>query len=777
MVALLSLTYPVEELSRRAGDMFFRLRGNQGSSSEVALIVIDDASLGRYGRWPWNRSLLARVARAASAEHPKAIGFDILLSEAEDTKEDTQLASALKDVGNAVLVDKISDSPQGRLWVEPMPLFAKSVAAVGHSQAVLGPDGICRSVPVRELSLEGARWAFALEVARVARGTRLEDDGRELRMGERRIPVVRTASDTVISGAESEAPRFLLIDYRGEVVPGETPLPFSTVSVIELLEGRVGSQLRGKAVLIGFGSTEIGDRIPTPVSGKLPMPGVQIHANLVDAILAGRSLRRLNGWSNLGLLVALSFASTWVVLRWPAWKGLAALAAMLAAGLVANYLAFTWMHVLVGLGPFLCVGVLAGPLAQLQNLVIVDRDLAQRLRQLQNFLKAAEPKQKENLPAALRVEPRPAAGDLHWKVELLGQLQAELGSLYAFDQTLLEAMQEGLAVFSSDGRMVFQNAQWQRFCETQGWAKAVDLEEFAVVIDQPSWRDLPKALQLPGVWVDTEVHLGEGLWQVRAVRLKGSTPTNATDPILVVVTDQTARLERDRARAEALAFVTHELRTPLVAIQGFAEYLLRYSKGVEGSEAAATIFQESGRLVAIINTYLDVLRLDVGARPMRNEIFTVSEALIQVARVVQPIAQASEIEVNTEIEDGLPALRGDRHLVEGALLNLVSNAVKYSPRGSKVKLAARAEGDGVVLEVWNPGPAIAPEELVSLFEPFYRRSEEEKTQRGWGIGLAFVKRIAEQHGGKAEAWSGSGSGTSFRMHLPGTRLVFSEAHQ
>jgi len=777
VVALFSLTYPVEELSRRTGDMFFRLRGNQSNSPHVALILIDDASLERYGRWPWKRSLLARVARAASAENPKAIGFDILLSEPEDTKEDAQLASALKDAGNAVLVDKISDSSQGRHWVEPLPLFTESAAAVGHAQAVLGPDGICRSVPVQELSLEGPRWAFALELARVASGANLEDNGRELRLGQRNIAVVQTASHAAIAGAESEAPRFLLIDYRGELASYETPLPFSAVSVNELMEGRAGTHLRGKAVLIGFGSTEIGDRIPTPVSGKLPMPGVEIHANLVDAILAGRSLRPLNGWSNLGLLLVFSFGSTWVVLRWQVWKGFAALVVLLVIGLVASYLAFARMQVLVGLGPFLCVGLLAAPLAQLQNLIIVDRGLTQGLHQLQNLLRAAEPVQKESLSAALRAEIPPPREDLHWKVELLARLQAELGSLYAFDQTLLEAMQEGLAVFSSNGKIIFQNAQWQRFCEKQGWAKTFDLEEFAAAIDQASWRDLHKKLQFPGVWLDIEVHLGEGLWQLRTVRLKGSTPTNATDLILVVTTDQTARLERDRARAEALAFVTHELRTPLVSIQGFAEYLLRYSKERAGSEAAATIFQESGRLVAIINTYLDMLRLDAGARPMRNEIFAISETVRQVARVVQPIAQASEIEVNIKIAEGLPALQGDRHLIEGALLNLVSNAIKYSPRRSRVKLAAMVDEDGIVLEVWNPGPAIPPAELGRLFEPFYRRSEQDETPRGWGIGLAFVKRIAEQHGGKAEAWSEAGSGTCFRIHLPASRLVLSEAHQ
>jgi len=284
-------------------------------------------------------------------------------------------------------------------------------------------------------------------------------------------------------------------------------------------------------------------------------------------------------------------------------------------------------------------------------------------------------------------------------------------------------------------------------------------------------------LVTPGVWLDAEVNLGQGLWQLRAVKLKSTSGADPSEVVMVVATDQTVRLERDRARAEALGFVTHELRTPLVSIQGFAEYLLRYSKERASSEAAATIFQESGRMVAMINTYLDVLRLEAGARSMRKETFQIGCTIEQVARVVQPIAQASEIKVRTEFARYLPALHGDPHLIEGALLNLVSNAIKFSARGSEVMLRAQIDGNGVILEVWNPGPVIPPQELVHLFEPFYRGSEQENTARGWGLGLAFVKRIAEQHGGKVEARSDASVGTSFLIRLPATREFYSEVLQ
>jgi signal transduction histidine kinase/CHASE2 domain-containing sensor protein len=774
VVALLSLTYPVEELSRRIGDLNFRWRGTQGASPDVALVLIDDASLNRYGRWPWKRSLLARVVRAAAAEQPRALGLDILLSEPDDDGDDRELAHALNAAGNVVLVSKINNSQQGRLWVDPLPIFSRSSVAVGHAQAALGPDSICRSVPVRELSLDGPRWAFALEIARVARGVSLTDDGRNIRFGATTIPTTGESSALQTAGVETESPRFLLVDYRGQIEGSETTPPFTAVSAIDLLEGRAGPRLRGKAVLIGFGSTETGDRVPTPVSGRIPMPGVEIHANIADAVLAGRGLRALGTATQILLLLVFTLSSTWVVLRWPVWRGLLAMGTLLAGILAGGYFLFARAHLLIELGPFLCAGLLAAPAAQLQNLFFLDRDISERLRDLQRALRNSTPERAGNLSAALRSQPASPAGDLHWKIHLLRELQTELGSLYAFDETLLEAMQEGLAVFAPEGRLVFHNPAWLNFCARQNWNPSAGLDEFLVALGDSKWHNLRESLTDPGARLDTEVHLGEGLFQLRALPLSSSAQPGSPSLILVVVSDLTARLERDRARAEALAFVTHELRTPLVSIQGFAEYLLRYPEQAAGSDAAATIFRESGRLVAMINTYLDVLRLEAGSQPLRHVTFDAADTLQQVKRLLEPLAQAAGITVKTEIAPDVPALYGDPPLITGALVNLLSNALKYGPRGSTIRLCARGEGNMVVLEVWNPGPVIPPRDLQRLFEPFYRRHEDEEAAPGWGLGLAFVKRIAEQHGGQIEASSNSQSGTCFRLRLPATRNQFSE---
>jgi len=153
----------------------------------------------------------------------------------------------------------------------------------------------------------------------------------------------------------------------------------------------------------------------------------------------------------------------------------------------------------------------------------------------------------------------------------------------------------------------------------------------------------------------------------------------------------------------------------------------------------------------------------------------ISNTVNEVKRVLQPLAHASGITIRTEIASGIPPLQGDPSLIDGALTNLLSNAIKYSPRGSEVKLLIASSADMVLVEVWNPGPAIPPQDLEHLFEPYYRRPEQQDKIRGWGLGLAFVKRIVEQHGGRVEARSDPAVGTCFRIFLPVTRVVFSEA--
>jgi signal transduction histidine kinase len=762
LVAALSMTYPVEELSRRLGDIYFRLRRPLPTSSSVALVLIDDLSLSRYGRWPWPRSLLARLVRATAAQHAGAIGLDILLSEAEDARDDNDLEKALREAGNVVLAAKLGGSPQ-RLWADPLPLFLANSAGVGHVQAVEDADGICRSVPARELTAEGPRWAFALEVSRVAKHVTVGQDSGGLWLGTDRVWVDGNMPHAGGAGWESYSPEFLTINFRDQYLPGQRIPPFVVVSAAELLDGKQEPALWRKAVLIGFGATELSDRLPTPVSGQMPMPGVEVHANLVDGLLRGEGLRHVSAFPQILFLVGFSLVSTWLVLRWPGWDGVLLQMTLLITSYGVGYWLFAHAHRLIAFGPILCVGLLAVPLAQLENLVVVNRGLTRGLRQLRQTLQAGQaPMELASLrPAEISPE---TTGDLQWRVELINQLQSELGSLYAFRQHLLESMQEGLAVFAADGKTLFRNPFWKAFCSKQGWSAELDIVEFGRLLGHPNWANVQERLSGEGLPPESEVYLGGGFWQIRCTRLSSN---NEASEWMVVVTDLTSRLERDQARADALRFVTHELRTPLVSIQGFAEFLLRYPKATGSADAAATIFRESQRLVSLINTYLDVLRFDAGARSLRREPILIPQMIEQLQRVMSPIAEAAEIRIQVHVASEVPSLEGDAPMLSGVILNLLNNAVKYSPAGSEVNLRVTGTEANVIFEVCNPGTPIPPEHLAHLFEPFYRARSAGESTPGWGLGLTFVKRIVEEHRGTIEA-SSDKRGVRVRVILPTT---------
>ena len=313
-------------------------------------------------------------------------------------------------------------------------------------------------------------------------------------------------------------------------------------------------------------------------------------------------------------------------------------------------------------------------------------------------------------------------------------------------------------IFDQRGNLLLSNQAFADFypLEVEPTPTLEQLGSRLVVKD-----DAPLLPAGPGL--EGEAYLNHELYAVRIVPLPPTTLSPGGGTIVTLMSLR-ARVERDRARAEALGFITHELRTPLVAIQGFAQVLMRYPDSPDSAAAPETIFRESKRLLALINTYLDVLRLDAGARPVDTSIVELDETVRQVFDILQPIAATSKMRLVFESRE--PAwIRGDAPLLSGAVLNLVSNAIKYGRLGSEIRVRCFHDRDQVVLTVHNAGEPISPGDLPRVFDPYFRASKVEAARAGWGLGLAFVKRIAEKHGGSVGVESNS-NGTTFEIRLP-----------
>ncbi len=391
--------------------------------------------------------------------------------------------------------------------------------------------------------------------------------------------------------------------------------------------------------------------------------------------------------------------------------------------------------------------LLAVPIVQIEKLVRAERTVNRQLRQLHSRFNSS-------------MAADASAGDVNWKLQILEQLQAQLATAYEFEHTLLETSQDLIAVFSDSGRLLFCNAKFQELWSASHGSTEATIQEFAawaatyaVTVDTSA---LP--LTLEGL-------LAGNLWNLRLTEVL---PANATAPsIMLVMTDLQARMERDRTRAETLAFVTHELRTPLVSIQGFAEMMSRFPERTP-AEAPDIIFRESRRLIALINSYLDVLRLDSGARPLRLEMVEGNRIVQHVARVLQPLADSNQIQlIATPASDSPAMAQCDEALITGALMNLASNAIKYAGEKAEVRLSVKGADKEVMFTVWNNGPPIPKRDLELLFHAFYRGAADDNRRPGWGLGLAFVKRMVEQHNGNIGVESTESGGTEFRIVLPG----------
>jgi signal transduction histidine kinase/ActR/RegA family two-component response regulator len=238
---------------------------------------------------------------------------------------------------------------------------------------------------------------------------------------------------------------------------------------------------------------------------------------------------------------------------------------------------------------------------------------------------------------------------------------------------------------------------------------------------------------------------------------------------LAQVNEELRRL--DELKSEFLAMVSHELRTPLTAIIGYSRLLLRQVHGplnprqLEHQEA---IFRSAQRLTDLINDLLDVSRLEAARVELQPRPTDARQVVEHVLGVVRVAAQAKQIRLLNELDRALPPVQADPTRLHQILVNLVGNAVKFTPAGGTVRVRAGRHDSQLWLAVEDTGVGIAAGELARIWDPFYQvESPMRRSHGGSGLGLAIVRRLVELHGGMVRAESeGENRGSRFSFTLP-----------
>jgi signal transduction histidine kinase len=264
------------------------------------------------------------------------------------------------------------------------------------------------------------------------------------------------------------------------------------------------------------------------------------------------------------------------------------------------------------------------------------------------------------------------------------------------------------------------------------------------------------------VALGTEIGLGLENARLAAVQRRFN------DELARRVSEATAQVVAvDRAKSAFVATASHELRTPLTAIQGFAELLAtRELPAAESRRLGAIVAAEAARLARMVSDLLDLARIERGLELVIRPAPLVVEAALSSALAIFRVERPHRLVVSCPAD--LPAVCADKDAFDRVLVNLVSNALKYSPPGTPVAVQACAVEDGVEFSVSDAGSGIPPGAIPHVFEPFYRAAGT--AAPGTGIGLSVVKALVEAHGGRVELTSLAGHGTCVRFVLAGAAI-------
>jgi signal transduction histidine kinase len=235
-----------------------------------------------------------------------------------------------------------------------------------------------------------------------------------------------------------------------------------------------------------------------------------------------------------------------------------------------------------------------------------------------------------------------------------------------------------------------------------------------------------------------------------------------------ILRDVTHFKELDTMKSDFVATVSHDLRSPLTLMRGYATMLDMVGELNEQQQGyVKKIISGVENMSRLVNNLLDLGRIEIGVG-LQVEDVPVLDILERVTGALQLQADQKSIGLNIELPRDMPnALEADGALLHQAVYNLAENAIKYTPAGGHVTIRARPEGEQLVFEVEDSGIGIPAEDMPRLFEKFYRgRQREARAQHGTGLGLAIVHSIAESHGGKVWVDSEVGKGSRFYLQIP-----------
>ncbi|WP_394200625.1 CHASE2 domain-containing protein [Marinagarivorans algicola] len=744
--------------------------------TDSVIIAIDEQSIASIGRWPWSRDVHAQLINQLYDSGSKAVYFDVLFSDASISSEDLALAAAIDRHGQVILpmtIEPLGD--QGQLIeVVPAMTFYEPAKAIGHAHINCDFDGVCRSLYLREgvgqprwPHLSAALWPFTQNT-----------------VGARALPAERLSA---------------LLIYRDfhNFIPFSPADSVPKISYIDVLEGRIPTNfLAGKTIFIGATAAGVHDILTTPV-GRLP--GVEITALIYHHLYQGTLIQLYEGRLSallLGALLVLFLAGISVLSSSKLLLGVSAL--LLVESSVAFYLLVVWNRWLP-VAPLLMATLLFYPLWSWLRLELA-------MRYLKRSLLAHQRKSPPSIRLVEHFNVQPSKP--HWLVasdtvaltiEQLEAISLKQEVSYNLLQQSMSGLQEGCIIFSNQGCCFLVNTlatAWLPRWHSESifdieHSLNIHVESWAVLIHDTFNQQETLCCAAEALVPDEAGLLASYFLQLQHCKIQLEGKSKPVTVGVLTLTDISELKASERLREETLNFISHDLRSPLVSIISLIKHHREMFTVNDQDDHALTdllakIERYANRNLAYSESLLQLNRaeqLSVNQAVLCDLLAVCEDAYEQVL----PFAREHHCPLICEFDEHEFWLDGDYELLQRAVVNLLTNAVKYgaSTRGVILSLALTAAhansaqpqqegvndsgGELIALTVQDFGIGMTLAQQAHAFERFTR---DASASEGAGLGLYFIKTVVQNHLGQLQLRSEPNAGCIITCLFPLKKLTF-----
>jgi CHASE2 domain-containing sensor protein/signal transduction histidine kinase len=728
----------------------------QPRPNDVVIISIDDDSIQALGRWPWPRSVHATLIDKLNTAPPKAILLDLLLSEpSEDPVQDDVLARAIAQSGHVVLPvspsalsasNLPSSTGQPSAMMLPLPALADK-ATLGHSDVDIDPDGVVRNLHLRAGPQVASFPSLAMAMLQVSNERPVPD------LDVRHAPPYQAIATGTWQRDEQVKLRF---GGPHRWVPS---VPYASV-----LKGDVPAALfANKHVLIGVTALGLGHRFNTPVSGLGgAMSGVEVTAEALQMLRHGPTIHTVGtAWACLWSAL-LVLALMWMIWRLPPKAGLMLALGSAAFAGVVSLISLGWLGWWLPPASFMLCALLAYPLWSWRRLELSHQYMSQTTALINQALPPGPETPQDSGMNRDATEARIAAASL--ATERLQQARRSLSDVLAALPVAVILVDQQLSVQAI-------NALATKVLKPSGKPVLLGQELIKLLaayqpIDATSWAALLQKVVVSQEAATCEVEGPDQqhLW-VHVTPFQDAGQTHAG--LLISMTDVSQLRLAERQRDDLLAFIAHDIRSPQASLTSMVEMHRLGFQTLPIDTLMTHVDNLARSTIGLCEELLTVMKSET--QPLALSPVKLSELARLAMQEVAWQARAGQLQLTLVQGQSTEAqVRGDASQIRRALINLMTNAIKFSPTGGEILVELQHDEEMARVAIKDQGPGIPSADLGKLFRRYQRLDSGShlRVSAGVGLGLVFVDTVARRHGGTIEVSSTVGEGSSFTLSLP-----------